>query len=40
MAGPALLRGQRVVPQQALKQGFKFVYADIDSALAAVVRRS
>jgi len=38
MAGPALLRGQRVVPQQALKQGFKFSYPDIDSALAAVVR--
>ena len=38
MAGPALLRGQRVVPQQALKQGFKFQYPDIDAALAAVVK--
>ncbi len=38
MAGPALLRGQRVVPQQALKQGFKFRYPAIDGALGAIVK--
>lgn len=39
MAGPALLAGQRVVPQRALDQGFTFQYPDIRSAMKAALSK-
>jgi NAD dependent epimerase/dehydratase family enzyme len=35
-----LLGGQRVVPQAALANGFRFAYPGIDRALSAIVGRS
>jgi NAD dependent epimerase/dehydratase family enzyme len=35
-----LLGGQRVVPGAALESGFRFLHADIDSALGAIVGRA
>jgi uncharacterized protein (TIGR01777 family) len=37
MADAMLLAGQRVVPERALGQGFRFKYADLEAALAAIV---
>jgi NAD dependent epimerase/dehydratase family enzyme len=36
MNAALLLSGQRVYPAVALESGFRFCYADIDSALAAI----
>jgi uncharacterized protein (TIGR01777 family) len=38
-AGELLLAGQRVLPAAALESGFRFRYADIDDALAAITGR-
>ncbi len=38
MAGPALLAGQRVVPQRALAMGFTFQFPEIMAAMRAAVR--
>jgi NAD dependent epimerase/dehydratase family enzyme len=36
MAGPLLLTGQRAVPAAAQRLGFRFSFARIDDALAAI----
>lgn len=38
MAEEVLLAGQRVTPKRLMKQGFEFVHAKADDALAAIVR--
>ncbi|MGD8613951.1 MAG: DUF1731 domain-containing protein, partial [Desulfobacterales bacterium] len=37
--GESLLNSQRVVPEKLEKAGFKFEYADLDSALREIVQR-
>ena len=38
MAEALLLKGQRVVPSRARASGYRFRYADLDSALGEVLR--
>jgi uncharacterized protein (TIGR01777 family) len=40
MAETVLLSGQRAVPEKAQRLGFRFTYADLDVALAAIFSRS
>ena len=36
--GDMLLTGQRVLPEKALKSGYKFKYPEVDEALRAIFR--
>jgi uncharacterized protein (TIGR01777 family) len=37
--GSVLLSGQRVVPEKALKAGYKFNYPEVNEALSAIIRK-